>query len=295
MVAFTVFSACKKTAVTTPAKTDTTKTTPVDTTKTTPPDTTKTTNSGCKLVQEYFRGTANIPLLYKFEYDANGYPSKISTYNNGVLSLGETVQPDYMEFKETGSTALYQGVKYDNPFLTKLPTTYSISDAYGTNRYAGFYTYDSKSRLSTIRGGVTGNGVLVDSLATTITFYYDAGSNVSKVTYTYRNQVVKTFTTKGFDTHVTPYHNIKDSFFLEHDFILFGTDYDNMRYLIERLSTNNLLGYTYVQNDTGTSYTEDYKYTYDEKGQPIERDAATSLTGQPATGGYVDAWTYQCN
>jgi hypothetical protein len=269
---------------------------PSNPTTTTPPTTTPpVTTSGCKLTQQGINYGSSSQ-LYKLEYDASGNPSKITSYNTGVLAMTENIQPDYLQFIEGGSNALFQGIKFDTHFYDKAPGTYFVNSAETALTSAGRYTYDGKLRLSTIKGGIAENGALVDSLATTITFTYDANNNVRDIIYTYRNNVVRTFTAKGYDDHDTPYKNIKNSWFLQYEFIIFSTELDNPRFLFDHLSAHNLLGFVSQEADTPDfSYTETYTYTYNDKGQPSERKVSAGATGQTPDKGFTDSYTYNCN
>lgn len=249
--------------------------------------------TGCKITQFSTIGIANVRNSYSFEYDASGNISKI-TQLSGALNRTEIVHPDYVQFFEGTSTVEFIGIRYDSKYLEKLPSSFYTTSGTPQVQLAGFYTYDNKSRILTAQGGIAENGKPVVATATTITFVYDANNNVTDITYNYQNSFRRSFNATGFDNHVSAYNNVKNSWFLQLDFELFATELDNPRFLFDHLSAHNVLGYVDHENYTTSLFTETYTYTYDDKGRPIERQAAQGYLGGPLQGGNHDSWVYDC-
>ena len=284
-----VFFACKnKTTDPTPP--------PVTPPPVIPPPVTPPPTATCKLVtQSSTENGSTASQSYKFEYDADGNPSRVSYFTNGGMKLDETVKPTEVNIIETPSNSPYQKTTYDVSYVDKKPKTYVIHAGSGLV-LAGVFTYDSKGRLAAVKGGfASSTGVLDETQATTVALAYDDNDNLT--TAVYRGplgNVLHTYTATGYDTHNTPFSGIKNSVFLQYDFYWFSTDYDKPRHLFDHLSAHNVLGYTHNSGSGSFIEAETFKYTYNDKGQPTQRDASSGEAGQTPTKGYFDAWAYDC-
>ncbi|MFS2188184.1 hypothetical protein ACCC92_16015 [Mucilaginibacter sp. Mucisp84] len=252
------------------------------------------TTTTCRLTTQYTNYN-NRPETFQFEYDANGNPSRLSYTNNGTLSIIQTIQPTQININEAASNALDRGITYNVSYLDKRPSSYVVHSDVSAQLLAGVFTYDGKGRLATVTGGFADkNGVLETETATTVTINYDDNGNAIKLTYQNKDGITHTYTATGFDKNPTPYAGIKNSSFIQYDFYWIGTDLDYPRYVFDHLSAHNVLGYTATSLGTSFIYAENFKYKYNDKGQPTERNATGGEYGQTPTKGYLDSWTYNC-
>jgi len=252
------------------------------------------TTTTCRLATQYTNYN-NRPEVFQFDYDANGNPSKITYTNNGTLSVIQTIQPTRISVNAAASNGLNRGITYNVSYLDKKPSSYVINSDATTQLLAGLFTYDAQGRLATVTGGFAdNNGKLETETATTVTITYDEKGNAAKLTYQNKDGITHTYTATGFDQHPTPYAGLKNSSFLQYDFYWIGSDLDYPRYVFDHLSAHNVLGYTATSLGTNFIYAETFKYSYNDKGQPTERNASGGEYGQTPTKGYIDSWTYNC-
>lgn len=242
--------------------------------------------TNCKLLKQSTNVILTNPQYYAFDYDANGNVSKISLSYNGALQMVETVQPTQMIFKDNTSSAVDHAITYNVSYLDKQPANAIITSNASANKIPQAYTYDSKGRMATVLIGETS--------AIKISFTYDSNNNVTSITYhSDSDGDYATFIAKGYDDHPSPYSGLKNSVYLQFTFTWDGVDLVNTRYIFDQLSAHNILGYQ-ASGHGASVLSEAFTYTYNDKGLPVQRDAALSNADGVVTKHYYDAWEYDC-
>jgi hypothetical protein len=206
---------------------------------------------------------------WKYEYDSNDLPVKITKYGTNDVELsGITV---YRDSVVNATDAAKLVTRYDADLsLKKLPTVaqISITNSGGivqANYRQFFFFYDDKSRLTKI----SEKTVFAGDGEWDLTISYNDKNNVTELLYEWVTGPT-TGTTRisvtAYDDKPTPYASMPMwKFFMSN----FAWDNYDPEPVLTALSSNNPLDYSFGTGDN--FFTRTMTYTYNEQGFPLAR------------------------
>lgn len=225
-------------------------------------------NAQCVIQNETTALSGNAA-TWKYEYDSQGMPLKITKYGAyDVLLSGLTV---YHDSVVSALNAAKVVTRYDADLsLEKLPHVAQISftnpEGIVMADYKQYYfTYDDKSRLAK----VSEKTVFANDAEWDLTITYNDKNNVTELLYEWVTGPVTgstRITATAYDDKPTPYASMSMWKFLMSNFAWDNYDPEP---ILTALSSNNPLDYSF---GTGANlFTRTMTYTYNEQGFPLAR------------------------
>lgn len=225
-------------------------------------------NTQC-IIQNETTALSGNAASWKYEYDPQGMPLKITKYGTNDIVLSSTAVARDSVVKSTEAAKLV--MRYDADLsLKKLPTVaqISITNSGGivqANYMQYYFFYDDKSRLTKIseRTVFAGDGEW------DLTISYNDQNNVTELRYEWVTGPITgttSITVTAYDDKPSPYAAMPMWKFLMNNFAWDNYDPEPV---LTALSSNNPLNYSFGTGDNLFSRT--MTYTYNEQGFPLAR------------------------